>query len=134
MKTKEFKKIVEELGYDIEINREDVLIKRDGCIFAMISRILPYTMSTYTAFEVKHADELLDLCVEYARTPIDQREDNEYEDEESIRIESFYNHIGERRYRIIRLETGEVHDGNGYGYKSVDRALKAYSYIKKYLS
>lgn len=79
MKTKEFIKKVEELGYDSEISREDVLIKRDGCIFAMISRTSPYTMSTYTAFKVKHTDELLDLCVEYAKTPIEEREGEEKE-------------------------------------------------------
>lgn len=77
MKTKEFIKKVKELGYDSEISREDVLIKRDGCIFAMISRITPYTISTYTAFEVKHADELLGLCVEYVKTPIEEREEEE---------------------------------------------------------
>lgn len=74
MKTNEFIKKVKELGYDIEISGEDVIIKRDGCIFAMISRTSPYTMSTYTAFRVKHADELLDLCVEYVKTPIEERE------------------------------------------------------------
>ena len=75
MKTNEFIKKVKELGYDIKISEEDVIIKRDGCIFAMISRTSPYTMSTYTAFRVKHADELLDLCAKYAKTPIDERGD-----------------------------------------------------------
>lgn len=99
MKTKEFIKRVEELGFDVEIsreveiNREDVLIKRDGCIFAMISRISPYTMSTYTAFGVKHADELLDLCVEYAKTPIEEREEEEKFYLQKIR--SFYDNYDE---------------------------------------
>lgn len=75
MKTSEFIKKVKELGYDIKISGEDVIIKHDGCIFAMISRTSPYTMSTYTAFRVKHADELLDLCVEYVKTPIEERKD-----------------------------------------------------------
>lgn len=75
VKTKEFIKKVEELGYDIEISREDMLIKYDRCILAMISRTSPYTMSTYTAFGVKHIDELLDLCVEYVKTPIEEREE-----------------------------------------------------------
>lgn len=132
MKTKEFIKKVEELGYDIKIGDDAISIKYNGCIYVLISSISSYTISTYDV--IKHAKELFELCIEYAKTPIEEREDNEYEDEESIRIESFCNHIGERRYRIIRLETGEVHDGNGYGYKSVDRALKAYSYIRKYLS
>lgn len=74
MKTKEFIKKVEELGYDIEISREDVFIKYDGCIIATISRTSPYTMNTYTIFRVKHVKELLDLCVEYVKTPIEERE------------------------------------------------------------
>lgn len=74
MKTSEFIKKVKELGYDIKISGEDVIIKHDGCIFAMISRTSPYTMSTYTAFGAKHADELLDLCVDYVKTPIEERE------------------------------------------------------------
>lgn len=77
MKTKEFIKKVKELGFNVEISREDVLIKRDGCILAMISKTSPYTMSTYTAFKVKHADELLDLCVEYVKTPVEEREEEE---------------------------------------------------------
>ncbi len=74
MKTKEFKKKVEELGYNIEISGADLLIKRNEWIFAIISRTSPYTMSTYTTFGVKHANELLDLCAEYAKTPIEERE------------------------------------------------------------
>lgn len=132
MKTKEFIKKVEELGYDIKIGDDAISIMYNGCIYVLISSVSSYTISTYAV--IKHAKELFELCIEYAKTPIEEREDNEYEDEESIRIENFYNHIGERRYRIIRLETGEVHDGNSYGYKSVDSALKAYSYIRKYLS
>ena len=77
MKTKEFKKKVEELGYNIEISGADLLIKRNEWIFAIISRTSPYTMSTYTTFGVKHANELLDLCVEYAKTPIEEREEEE---------------------------------------------------------
>lgn len=77
MKTKELKKKVEELGYNIEISGADVIIKRNEWIFAIISRTSPYTMSTYTTFGVKHANELLDLCVEYAKTPIEERDDEE---------------------------------------------------------
>lgn len=77
MKTKEFIKKVEELGYDVEISGAEVIIKRNEWIFAIISRTSPYTMSTYTTFGVKHANELLDLCVKYAKTPIDEREEEE---------------------------------------------------------
>ena len=77
MKTKEFIKRVEELGYDIEISEVDVFIKYDGYIIARISRTSPYTMSVYAAFRGRHAKELFDLCVEYAKTPIEERKDEE---------------------------------------------------------
>ena len=77
MNTKEFIEKVKDLGYDIKISSEDVIIKQNGCIFAMISRTSPYTMSSYTVFGVKHADELLDLCVKYVKTPIEEREREE---------------------------------------------------------
>lgn len=75
MKTKEFIKKVEELGYDIEISEVDVFIKYDGYIIARISSTSPYTMSVYAAFGGRHAKELFDLCAEYARTPIEEREE-----------------------------------------------------------
>lgn len=77
MKTSEFKKKVEELSYDIEISEVDVFIKYDGYTIARISRTSPYTMSVYAAFRGRHAKELFDLCVEYARTPIKAREEEE---------------------------------------------------------
>ena len=75
MKTKEFIKRVKELGYDIEISEENVFIKRDGFIIVRISRISMYIMRIYTCFKVKHTKELFDLCTEYARTPIEEREE-----------------------------------------------------------
>lgn len=75
MRTKEFINKVKELGYDIDISMEDVIIKQNGCIFVIISRRSAYTMSSYTVFGAKHADELLDLCVDYVKTPIEEREE-----------------------------------------------------------
>lgn len=129
MKTIEFKHKVEKLGYNFDIDSENILITDTMVIHVRVST------HEYNKIRIETSDiKLIEICMEYAKTPMDQREDNEYEDEESIRIERFYNCIGERRYRIIRLETGEIHEGNGWGYKSVDSALKAYSYIRKYLS
>lgn len=130
MKTKEFIKRIEELGYSYTIENRFIIV--DGEKLKSIAIISLHSMNN--ALIRTDDDELGKVCFEYAQTPLEEREEDELADEESIRIESFYNHIGERRYRIIRLETGEVHDGNGYGYKSVDSALKAYSYIRKYLS
>lgn len=88
MKTKEFIKKVEELEFDIEISEENVFIKYDGFIIVRISRISMYVMRIYTGFKVKHAEELFDLCVKYAKTPIEEREE-----EKKFylkKIESFY--------------------------------------------
>ena len=130
MKTSEFIKKIEELGYNVKETEHSLIVRAGFTHLAVIDKENIYGFKYFY-----HNDkDLFKLCVDYTSTPIEERDEDEFADEESIRIESFYNHIGERRYRIIRLETGEVHDGNGYGYKSVDRALKAYSYIRKYLS
>lgn len=75
MKTKEFIKRVEELGYDIEINWPTIYIKCDGCILARVDKASPYTINTKATFEVKNAEKLFDLCTKYARTPIEDREE-----------------------------------------------------------
>lgn len=75
MKTKEFIKRVEELGYNIEIDWPTIYIKCDGCILARVDNARPYTIDTKAAFEVKNAEELFDLCVKYAKTPIEDREE-----------------------------------------------------------
>lgn len=131
MKTKEFKKKVEELGYTVEDTVYHYEIYNGILLCAIIDK-LKNLVNFFPEGLVENS--IINICVEYAKTPVEEREEDELAGEESIRIESFYNHIGERRYRIIRLETGEVHDGNGWGYKTVDSALKAYSYIRKYLS
>ena len=74
MKTKEFIKRVNELGYYVEID-SDTVIKCDGCTLARINERRPYKMNANAMVEVKDAKELFDLCVEYARTPIKERKD-----------------------------------------------------------
>lgn len=78
MKTKEFIEKVEKLGYNIEINWPTIYIKCDGCILARVDKARAYTIDTKAAFEVKNAEELFDLCVEYAKTPIEDREEKKY--------------------------------------------------------
>ena len=75
MKTKEFIKKVEKLGYNIEIDWPTIYIKCDGCILARVDKATPYTINTKAAFEVKNAEELFDLCAKYAKMPIEERED-----------------------------------------------------------
>lgn len=78
MKTKEFIKKVEKLGYNIEINWPTIYIKCDGCILARVDKARPYTINTKAAFEVKNAEKIFDLCAEYAKTPIEDREEKKY--------------------------------------------------------
>lgn len=75
MKTKEFIEKVEKLGYNIEIDWPTIYIKCDGCILARVDKARAYTINTKAAFEVKNAEELFDLCVKYAKTPIKDREE-----------------------------------------------------------
>lgn len=75
MKTKEFIKKVEKLGYNIETDWPTIYIKCDGCILARIDKARPYTIDTKAAFEVKNAEKIFDLCAEYAKTPIEDREE-----------------------------------------------------------
>lgn len=75
MKTKEFVEKVEKLGYNIEIDWPTIYIKCDGCILARVDKARAYTIDTKAAFEVKNAEELFDLCVKYAKTPIEDREE-----------------------------------------------------------
>lgn len=75
MKTKEFIEKVEKLGYNIEIDWPTIYIECDGCILARVDKARAYTINTKAAFEVKNAEELFDLCVKYAKTPIEDREE-----------------------------------------------------------
>lgn len=77
MKTKEFIKKIEKMGYDIEIVYDTIRVKYCGGILARIDKVKPYTLDTKATFEVKHVKELFDLCAEYASTPIEEREKEE---------------------------------------------------------
>lgn len=62
-------------------------------------------MSTYTTFGVKHAGELLDLCVKYAKTPIDEREE-----EEKFylqKMKSFYDYYLDEDYAFLNLDIND---------------------------
>lgn len=80
MKTKEFIEEVEELGYKITGTKYDMFINSRGAILVTVSKTKQYKIEIHSLF-AKHADELLDLCVEYVKTPIEEREEEEREDE-----------------------------------------------------
>lgn len=80
MKTKEFIKRVAELGYGVEIGYFNVCVKRlrpDLMLIAKVNKKYQYTaeMSSIYEEEDENAKELFLLCAEYARTPIEDREE-----------------------------------------------------------
>lgn len=105
MKTKEFIKKVEDLGYDIEMDGYEVFIKCEGCILSRVASQRPYTINTRAAFEVKHAKELFDLCVEYARTPIDER--GEEEKFYLQKIKDFYECYLDKNLAFLNFKTSD---------------------------
>lgn len=77
MKTKEFIKRVEELGFDVEIHKQCIKITRKNLIIAVTNTNKRYALDVFNPFneEWENGDELLDLLVEYAKTPLDEREE-----------------------------------------------------------
>lgn len=77
MKTKEFIKRVEELDFDVEIHKQCIKITRKNLIIAVTNTNKRYALDVFNPFneEWENGDELLDLLVEYARTPLDEREE-----------------------------------------------------------
>ena len=89
MKTKEFIRRAKELGFVAgrHLDGNMAIFARDGVI-VFIDEYMPYGLIMDTKHLKYLTKELFDLCVEYARTPIDEREE-----EEKFylqKIESFY--------------------------------------------
>lgn len=72
MKTKEFIKKVEELGFEIREETEILIICAKGSSVGLVGLNDMYYMRVKT-----NVKELFDICVEYARTPIEERDDEE---------------------------------------------------------
>ena len=77
MKTKEFIKKVEELGYDVELYPSHVVIKTSNISVATVYTQRLYEINTRSIVKVEltHKEELFDLIIKYAKTPIDEREE-----------------------------------------------------------
>ena len=71
MKTTEFIKKVEQLRYEVVDNITDMIICRNGNIVARVCNNKVNKLDTLWEEDVPHY--LLHLCVEYARTPIEER-------------------------------------------------------------
>lgn len=90
MKTNELIKKVKELGFDVEIHKRCIKITRKNLIIAVTNTDRRYALDVFNPFneEWENGDELLDLLVEYAKTPLDERE------EEKRKRRSFIWNIG----------------------------------------
>ena len=77
MRTKDFIKSVEELGFEVYVGEHHIRVlsddKRVACVFTMHN----YALNTYSPYKVnyKYKDALFELLVEYAKTPIEEREE-----------------------------------------------------------
>ncbi len=101
MKTKEFIKRVEELGYVVE----DTVVTYEVYNNALICAVIFKKNNRVSLFsECLANNNLLKICVEYARTPIDEREE-----EEKFylhKIESFYDDY-DVKYAFLNLDMDE---------------------------
>ena len=74
MKTNEFIKAVEELGFTTLVKEYSIRVDNyDGSILIYVRKDLPLVLETIWSMGVP--EELFDLAVEYAKTPIDEREE-----------------------------------------------------------
>lgn len=91
MKTKEFIKRIEELGYKAHKRITQIDIVSDGFTVATVSTKRMYVINSFCFVDVewKNQDKLFDLIVEYAKTPIDERE------EEKSKIYMIYDWLSE---------------------------------------
>ncbi len=78
MKTKEFIKRVEELGYKAHKRITQIDIVSDGFTVATVSTKRMYVINSFCFVDVewKNQDKLFDLIVEYAKTPVEDREED----------------------------------------------------------
>lgn len=82
VKTKEFIKRVEELGCRVEDTGFNLYLYSGEDLVAFVGKkkqyvLEIYILEIYNFFLKQNAEALVDLCVEYAKTPIDEREEEE---------------------------------------------------------
>lgn len=102
MKTKEFIKRVEELGYRINKNGNEIVIMRYGFVVARTYTNKIYVINCFGFVNIGLGSEskLFDLIFEYAKTPIDERKE---EKKIYLRHRYFRFHNGSRKYLAIDL-------------------------------
>lgn len=77
MKTNEFIKRVEELGLCVEKSFDYIAIKANYRIIAIVDMKLMHSFNILGEFKIewKKECELFDLIIKYAKTPVDEREE-----------------------------------------------------------
>ena len=75
MKTKEFIKKVEGLGYKTQVYLKRLRIREQGCMVALVCLNKRFIFETNFVSGSLMDEKLFDLLVEYARTPIEDREE-----------------------------------------------------------
>lgn len=132
MKTNKVIKEIEYMNLQAEIRDNYLYIFSGREQIASINLIRKFEINTdYWAFKnllsEDEREKVYVLLTKLAET--DPKDREEEESNEVIKLVRFYNKCGERRYRVVDLITGEVHDCNGYGFKTMKSAISAYSYI-----
>ncbi|MDU2648337.1 hypothetical protein [Anaerococcus vaginalis] len=77
MKTKEFIKRVEELGFGVKVYDSQIRILANDFIISVVYIGREYMINTYkpVSLAFRNEDELFDLIIKYAKTPVDEREE-----------------------------------------------------------
>lgn len=102
MKTKEFIKRVKELGYKITENSAYIFVDKKWETLAIISKEKQYKIEIFNILGEACADELYNICFEYARTPIDER--GEEKKFYLQKMKSFYDNIYNERGAFLNLD------------------------------
>ncbi len=103
MKTKEFIKRAEKLGYRVEDTGFNLYLYSGEDLVAFVGKKKQYVLEIYNFFLKQNAEALFDLCLEYAKTPIEEREEEEkfylqkmksfYSEDKYMKNHSFLNFV-----------------------------------------
>lgn len=101
MKTNEFIKKVEKLGYRVEDTGFNLYLYSGEDLVAFVGKKKQYVLEIYDFFLKQNAEALVDLCLEYAQTPIEDRKE-----EEKFylqKIKSFYDTDYDEEYTFLNF-------------------------------
>lgn len=119
METKEFIKRVKELGFKIRTNDIDIIVCDEIGPIATVNKEKQYGLSIYAETRKQIPQELFDLCTQYARTPIDEREG-----EQKFylqKIKSFYEYGYNEKFAYLLFIT----DRDEFGFGSTKQGSNA---------